>query len=474
VTGLVLGAVTAAGLVARLLLIGEPMRFDESYAFVHDVSHSIHHIATSYPFPGGHFAHSLAAHAVLKVFGDHLWTARVPALLAGVALIPAVFLAARNLYDERGALWAAALTAGFAPLVDYSVNGRAYILGALMTITALWLATRLLDGHQRVRDWAAFGACCVVAVYCVPTFAFAVATVSGWLAAVAYIRRDFATLRRLPIALGAAAGLALLLYWPTFGQTGWDYAKAMSRRSGSLADVAERVWSHWSRATPDPLVWLVAAGFLISLVLHRRIARHPVPVAAVALAIPLLATVLNRAGPFERSWLYLLPLYLVHAGSGLSYVADRALRRAPRPALANGVAAIAIAIGLGAAAVDHGETDPTQLPSSDNDIVGFLKRGLRPGEAAVLDPASVGPASDYYLARYRYLPPPLPRAGAPTTALLVVRRREGGVSGVRRLVRSIDWRLVPGAAPPRLVGRLEYVEAWEARIERRGAGLSRQ
>ena len=40
-----------------------------------------------------------------------------------VAIVPASYLVARRLYDRHAALWAAALTATFAPLIDYSVNG---------------------------------------------------------------------------------------------------------------------------------------------------------------------------------------------------------------------------------------------------------------------------------------------------------------------------------------------------------------
>lgn len=460
---LLLVAVVAAGLVARLLLIGEPMRYDESFSFVQYASSSIRHIVTAFDAPNNHILGSLAEHAALKALGNHVWTVRVPSLVAGVALIAAVYLAARALHSRRAALWAAALTAGYAPLVDYSVNGRGYALGTLFTVTALWLAARLLDRPRRTREWIALGACFVLAVYSVPTFAFAVATVAGWMAAVVLLRRDRATAVRLALTLAASAGVAAALYIPTFGQAGWDWASVIGQGSGSVGDVAERVWDHWSRAVPHPLDWLVLAGFAVSLALHRRLARHPLPLVLPALAVPLAAVALDRAGPFERTWLYLLPLYLIGAGAGLAHLTERIMARVPRAAPAIPVTAVAVAVALAAAAVDHGETDPTQLPSSDNDIVGFLKRERQPGEAVVLDPASVAPASVYYLVRDHYTPPPLPRRG-PATALLLIRRREGGPAGVRRLLASIHRRPAPAAPAPRLVRRLEYVEAWEARL----------
>ena len=80
----------------------------------------------------------------------------------------------------------------------------------------------------------------------------------------------------------------------------------------------------------------------------------------------------------------------------------------------------------------------------------------------MLDAANVGPASLYYLAREGYSPPGLPRSGPPATALVVVRRREGRTR-IAAAVAEAGRRLAP-APPPRLVRRLELVEAWEVRI----------
>jgi uncharacterized membrane protein len=83
-----------------------------------------------------------------------VWTVRLPALAAGITLIPASYVVARALYDRRAGLCAAALVAAFGPLVDYSVNGRGYTLGALLVLAALWLAGRLLTSDRRVALWA--------------------------------------------------------------------------------------------------------------------------------------------------------------------------------------------------------------------------------------------------------------------------------------------------------------------------------
>src|SRR5206468_10668479 len=119
--------------------------------------------------------------------GDHALTVRITALLAGLALIPATYLAARAPYHRRAALWAAARVTAFAPLVDFSVNGRGYALGVLLVLVSLWLGARLLDRPRRL-EWAGLVVCWVLAVYTVPTMTYGVATVALWMGAVALLR----------------------------------------------------------------------------------------------------------------------------------------------------------------------------------------------------------------------------------------------------------------------------------------------
>src|SRR5204863_4157783 len=68
----ILAALVAGGAVVRVLLVAEPMRFDESFTFLAYATHPVHHILTTYDFPNNHILHSLAVHFAWRVFGDHL------------------------------------------------------------------------------------------------------------------------------------------------------------------------------------------------------------------------------------------------------------------------------------------------------------------------------------------------------------------------------------------------------------------
>ena len=119
------------------------MRYDESVTFVHYASRPWYIALTNYTAPNNHVFHSLLVHASTWIFGGAPWAIRLPALIAGILLVPASYVAARALVREaRGAL-AASLVAGSSMLVEYSTNARGYTILALVFVLLLALATHL-------------------------------------------------------------------------------------------------------------------------------------------------------------------------------------------------------------------------------------------------------------------------------------------------------------------------------------------
>lgn len=465
-------ALVAVGAIARVAVVGEPMRYDEAFTVLNYVGRSVAFITSHYGLPNNHILYSLTAHGVWQVVGDHIWTVRLPALVAGIVLIPILYLAAARLYDRRAALWAAGIVAGIAPLVYLSANGRGYVPGIALSLVALWLAARLLEARPRsaVWPWIAYVLCCTLAVYFVPTMAYAVATVTLWAAAVALLRRAVWTATAFVVATAVAAGLDVALYSAVLGAPGWDAVPSLGSGAGpapggvgSVGELVDAAWASWNRGAPHPLDWLIAAGFLASLVLHRRLARHPVPLALPAALVALGVYALDRAAPFARSWAYLVPLYAIHAGAGLSYAAERALRRRPRLASLALALPVALAAVLAVATLHAGDRGDVDGPQTDNDVVGLLKRELRPGQVVLLERYRVEVPSSYYFRRFGYHPPSLPRQHAPTRALVIV-PRDRGLADLYAAAAERGWR-VSGSPRPRLVRRLEYIEAWDARLE---------
>lgn len=403
-----LGVIVLVGMLLRLRWLGEPMRWDEAATFQEYARASIGTITSSYVRPNNQIFYTLLSHFGIQTLGEAVWAVRFVAFAAGVGLIPAAYLAARRVFADRLAgLWAAALTAGFGPLVDYSVNGRGYTLGALFVVLALWLGAVLLDGspsswgssRSAWAAWAGFVVCSVLAVYTLPTMAIGVAAVALWMA-LNWVR----TWRKLVVLAGAltvAGGLSLLLYSAVLGQHGWTAVTPAPREWGAVKALASAVWENWNRAAPHPLDWLVAAAFLVSVAVGLRGwagrgERARVPLAVAMVVVLLGVALVAPIAPFVRSWLFVLPLYLIQASGGFAWVVGRVGGR--------GLVAIlvpaCVAVVFGATMLHAGLRGSDVPPSTDNDIVGLLRRYVPAREDVLIDRYARAPIHYYYFTRF--------------------------------------------------------------------------
>lgn len=143
--------------------------------------------------------HPPAHHALLwvtvRVFGTSELAVRVPSLLAGIALVPAMFWVGRLLYDRRTG-WVAAAMAAVAPFcVWYSQEARMYAQFMLIAVLAVGTQVQAIRRGLR-RDWVLYGLCTAALVW---TQYFAVLPIlvqQAAFAAVAWSRRHDRRQRR--------------------------------------------------------------------------------------------------------------------------------------------------------------------------------------------------------------------------------------------------------------------------------------
>jgi len=430
--GVAVGLSVVIGAALRLRWLGEPMRYDEAATFQKYALGSVGHIVGTYDRPNNQVFYSLLTHFSLGIFGHAVWVVRAVAFAAGVALVPVAYLVAARIHDRLVGLWAAALVATAAPLIDYSVNGRGYTLGALLVLLALWLGAGLLE-RQTLARWRGFVVCCVLAVWTIPTMAIGVAIVAVWMA---LQRVDRQMLVRLAIALGVAGLLSLLLYSAALGQSGWDAVTPLGRNWNDVTGLIDDIAENWTRAAPHPLDWLLGVAFVGSLFVERRL--------AIATGIVLLAVIaFGPIAPFVRSWLFLLPFFLIQASVGLAYVSRRA----------GVVAPLVAAVVLGICVVGEGLRSADVPPISDNDIVGLLKKYARPHEHILIDRYTAAPTHYYYYERYgdpgvethfirstdrenRHIVVVVPRGTSPVET---VAKAGGAAAGRARLLDRREW-----------------------------------
>lgn len=321
-TALLVGAVSLAGLAIRIPFLTQPMRYDEALTFNEFASRPLYYGLSYYPDPNNHLLNTLLMHVSFVVFGNQPWALRLPALLAGVLLVPATFALARHLYSENAAVLAATLAAVGSYLVEYSTNARGYTLQALAFVLALWLVVRAV--RRNSRGGLLIGALvCALGAYALPTMLYGVAIAAIW----ALLQRRFAL--KYLLASGFVLGLVVaLLYVPVLVISGAD--KLVGNRFvvplgigelgpellGSLA----RTWAFWNRDVPWPLAALLVIGFGITVAFEAR--ARQIPLGLLAPLVCLVLVLLQRVAPFERVWLFLLPLYYVIASAGLTCVSS--------------------------------------------------------------------------------------------------------------------------------------------------------
>src|SRR4051794_14280558 len=422
------------------------MRWDEAATFQEYARGSLGTIVSTYNRPNNQVLYTLLEHLGLKAFGEGIAAVRLVAFAAGIGIIPAAFLAARRLYDQNAGLFAAALAATFGPLVDYSVNGRGYTLGALFVVLSLWLGAVALDEGRRAA-WVGFVLCSAAAVYTLPTMAIGVAAVALWMAGNAAVEKRWRVVLILAGAVLAIGLLSLLLYSAVLGQRGWTAVTEAPREWHSIKALASAVWENWNRTALHPFDWLVAAGFVAGVVRRPRL---PVAVLATLVGVALFAPI----APFVRSWLFLLPIYLIVAANGLSWASRRA----------GPIAAAAATTVLALPFLNAGLKSSDVPPLSDNSIVPLLKQYVPKHRSVLLDRYVAAPTVYYYFERYGA---PVKRTGllrtADRTPGHIVTVVPNGTDPQQTVYKAGGF----ASGDPRLLLKREWISFYDAPILRR-------
>jgi 4-amino-4-deoxy-L-arabinose transferase-like glycosyltransferase len=147
-----LAAVTSAvliGVVVRLARLGERvLSFDEAYT-VATAQRSFFDMLGAFRFEANGTLYAILLWPLLRISESEA-VVRMPALIAGLATIPAVFWAARELTGHRAAaLVASALAALSPPLIGWSVYGRGYAFAILFAVLSFGCVARALDAEAR-------------------------------------------------------------------------------------------------------------------------------------------------------------------------------------------------------------------------------------------------------------------------------------------------------------------------------------
>ncbi len=150
-TWLVLGAVLVA-LLLRLSRIDASLGHDEAYTVEAFSSQPVARLITAYAEPNNHIFHSLLVRLVVNQLGKENWMVRLPALLAGLATVPVVYLLGRALFAEPANLGGVAPGRVTNPHLPLAGSSRVSLLILTTSVDTLFMSSHAEQPLWRL-DW---------------------------------------------------------------------------------------------------------------------------------------------------------------------------------------------------------------------------------------------------------------------------------------------------------------------------------
>lgn len=297
---------TAVAALVRVPLLWRPMGADESATFLYYASHPLPIALTIYGSPNNHILHSALMHLSFRTFGGAEWALRLPAFLAGVAVVPLTYIASRAL-TRNGALIAAALSATAPVLIDYSTDARGYTMLCCCVLICTAAMAEITRSGKRSAI-VLFSISAALGFYTVPVMLYPFAMLVVW-GLITPRRREAA------IASVAAVALTIILYVPVIFVSGVSmltsnpYVRAVPRFLQNVLPYLATVRLHLFVGIPLVVQILIGVGVVIAL---ARRALLPIWIGIVAV---IALVTIQRVLPFPRVWLPFLVLLFITAAA---------------------------------------------------------------------------------------------------------------------------------------------------------------
>ncbi len=408
---LVLAGLTLLSLVLRLAVtrgiwLDEAISIHQARLSLHDMFRTLYYGDRQPPL------HDLVLWLTIRLFGHGEFAVRLPSVIAGTLIVPALYELGRELYDRRTGLLAAGFAAISPLLIWYSQEVRMYELAALFGVLAVLTQLRAIRNGTML-NWAAY-ILATAALLWTHYFGLLLIAVQQLVFVGILIerRRNHEPVKAL--ALGFAYSLTVLAlqlvpllmfavhqYQSTTGAAGspsgtYSYLSFYS----VLSNLAWSLWGYQPDATTVLLAALWPLFLLGSLVLLGRggsLQTKSLAAAGIALvALVIVVSVFNNSYFEVRNFLILVPLVMLLIARLITGWISQ-----PRTQLVvAGVIAATMVIGL----VDQ------QLNKSNPRLFDFrgaiqdIKANAGPNALVLFEPSDMSYVLEYYAPNLRRQP----------------------------------------------------------------------
>lgn len=329
VNNFILLGVIFVSAVVRLEDLHFPLSHDEAYMYGAFASRSLWHMVSNYHLPNNHVLLSVIMKITTILLGNHIWTLRLPTILAGVLMVPATYFFAKRFYSIETAILSSIFVAVFPVLVLYSVLARGYAIIALFTLL-LFILADYIRNHKNRFAWLLIVLLSALGFFTIPIMLFPFGALYIWLIG-SYFLKDtmsyeprFDFLKYWVVSGLVAAFITILLYTPIF-----IYSYERFFGNGFIAPVEWNVflvtistrlrntWMEWTEFIPLWISLLSVFGFLVSLIFHKRFSKQKFPLQIAFLIWIVIMLIVRRPDMLPRFWLFLAAPILVWSAAGI-------------------------------------------------------------------------------------------------------------------------------------------------------------
>ncbi|MBK6777376.1 MAG: glycosyltransferase family 39 protein [Flavobacteriales bacterium] len=314
------------GAVLRIWQLGAPVIYDEAFTYTYYASRPISVILSDYSYPNNHILHTLLVKLSTAVFGVGLWQIRLPALLAGIAMMPLCYLFVRAMFNRYIALMTLALVAASGCLIEYSALGRGYSLTWFFFMAALVAGRHFVKTNNAVSA-VAVGICCALGMWTVPTMIYPALTVYLWL--MFYLSGKYeSSLRQRVLKLVLSFVVFVLLTGLFYSPVLVVYGLPQLTSHPELGVVTWEMFAYthqdksfdfWVHVVDTSSTWVAFAGFAGIIYAAFITSKFRKLFIAMALGtVPLVILQMNVAPP--RTWYWTLIVFHISSAVALFYL----------------------------------------------------------------------------------------------------------------------------------------------------------
>ena len=408
---LILAGLILAGLALRLAVprgiwLDEAISIHQARLSLHDLFRNLYNGDRQPPL------YHLTLWLTIRAFGHGEFAVRLPSLIAGTLVVPALYELGRELYDRRTGLIAAAFAAVSPVLIWYSQEVRMYEFVALFGLLALLTQLRAIRNGTML-NWAAY-ILATAALLWSHYFGLLLIAVQQLVFVAVLVHRKRNGQPVKPLALGFAYSAAVLVmqlvpllvfahhqYQVTSGAAGspsgtYDLLSFYS----VLANMAWALWGYQPDATTVLLAAMWPLFLLGSLVLlGRGGSRQTMSLAAAAIALVVLLIIVSAfdRSLFElRNFLILVPLVLLL----IARLVTGWLRQPTTRLLVAGGVVLTLLVGLADQQLNKANPRLFDFRGAIQDI----KANAGPNSLVLFEPADMRYVLEYYAPNLRRQP----------------------------------------------------------------------